>query len=753
MSDSAVTVVLWIAAVVLSLVSGLLVARSRQRLSATGILLLRGALLLLIAWLLWLACRSRKEKIVGKPVEVKEENVVLFLQDLSQSMAFMTAGGRSRGELAEEAWKDFRNLASLGPQPSKALRSRSTERSESGAISKIAVITRRMFFARNLVEERDSANIRPDATNMVRALTACLGREEVRAVVVVSDGASTDGAVPGHIVDWARNRDVQVYAVCAADPAGRIADAAVQRTDCPVTNPLRIDAHLTCGKRLSGQMGTLELVIDGQVRQTRRVGLRERASYQLKVPDLARGWHAYAVRVKVDHSEITTLNNVAYGVFRVAPAQMVLYLVGRPRPDHRQAVRVLRGLWPERLRVIYARPSGPAGSAGGRRPGETPSATEMNVRNVRLAILADVAPRDVPAPLRRAIDRGEVVSMILAGDNLGQWAGRGSGHVPLEGVGEVVQLAPGDTDRRGSGAVIATAAAEACGLARLKLDGMSLDYVHQADLRSPSEVLLWVKGPERTLPLLVVDRKVAPRCAVLLTDVAWKWALHPEPKVRAAYGDLWHGLTRWILVEDVATAPLDLSFAPDPKDADATLVRVALGSQSGAGGAGRNLPGSAARASVSDLRDVRLVIEDKGGKSTVRPRLKDGAYVFPYTCRKRPRVVWFQAFADLRGAELPSERKPLALPVSSMELLDTRPHPGRMMRYVPGKDHFAYWRDRAGVLKRALEIRASRPVEYRKSPEERKTGAEKALALVCFLVVACEWLIERRAYAAREASA
>ncbi|MHC4504291.1 MAG: hypothetical protein ACYTFI_13380 [Planctomycetota bacterium] len=735
MPDTAVTVGLWIAAAALSLVSGLLVARSRQRLSAAGILLLRGALLLLIAWLLWLACRSRKEKITSKPVVTEEENVVLFLQDLSQSMAFMTSGGRSRGELAEVAWKDFRELARKEPE---------------GGSPPARPVPRRMFFARNLVDERDSAKIRPDATNMVRALTACLGREEVRAVVVVSDGASTDGAVPGHIVDWARNRDVQVYAVCAADPAGRIADAAVQRTDCPVTNPLRIDAHLTCGKRLSGQMGTLELVIDGQVRQTRRVGLRERASYQLKVPDLARGWHAYAVRVKVDRPEITTLNNVAYGVFRVAPAQMVLYLVGRPRPDHRQAVRVLRGLWPERLQVMYARPlasSGPAGSASRRGPGEPLAAADMNVRNVRLAILADVAPRDVPAPLRRAINGGEVVSMILAGDNLDQWAGRGTGYVPLEGVGEVVQLAAGDTERHGSGAVIATAAGEACGLERLKLDGISLDYIHQADLRSPNEVLLRVKGPERTLPLLVVDRKVAPRCAVLLTDVAWKWALHPEPKVRAAYGDLWHGLTKWILVEDVATAPLDLSFAPDPRDADATLVRV--------------VPGSSAGASVSDLRDVRLVIEDKGGKSAARPsspkpvrlRLKDGAYVHPYTCRKRPRVVWFQAFAESKGGELRSERKPLALPVSSMELLDVRPHPDRMVRYVPGKDHFAYWRDRANVLKRALEIRASRPVEYRKSPEERKTGAEKALAVVCFLVVACEWLIERRAYAAREASA
>ena len=73
MPDTAITVGLWIAAVTVSLVSGLLVARSRQRLSATGILLLRGTLLLLIAWLLWLACRSKEEKIIGKPVVVEEE--------------------------------------------------------------------------------------------------------------------------------------------------------------------------------------------------------------------------------------------------------------------------------------------------------------------------------------------------------------------------------------------------------------------------------------------------------------------------------------------------------------------------------------------------------------------------------------------------------------------------------------------------------------------------------------------------------
>jgi hypothetical protein len=72
-----------------------------------------------------------------------------------------------------------------------------------------------------------------------------------------------------------------------------------------------------------------------------------------------------------------------------------------------------------------------------------------------------------------------------------------------------------------------------------------------------------------------------------------------------------------------------------------------------------------------------------------------------------------------------------------------------MMEYVTGEEYFAHWHDRARILGRAVQVAAEEPVEYRRSLEERKTGSELTLALVCFLVVACEWFIERRAYGGR----
>ncbi len=596
------------------------------------------------------------------------------------------------------------------------------------------VVLKRMLFAANLVDEGASAELKPEATYLAPALSACLGREKVRALVVVSDGASTDGPVPGHVTDWARNRGVPVHAICAADPAGRIVDVAVRRTDCPLTNPLRIDVRVTCEGPTAGG-ATLEFAVDGEVRGTRAVPLQETVDCQLEVPDSAKGWHSYAVKVKVNRPEITTLNNVAYGVFRVSPPSTILYLMGPPRPDNPQAIRILRGLWPERFRVTDVRdPTGLVRDSAGTDVGRL---RDINVRNVRLAILADVAPRDVPPRLLAAMDAGEVVSMVLAGNELRLWAERRSGHLPLASVGPIGEV---KGDESGSGEVFAEEAAGRCGLGEMNLDGVRLGHVQQAQPRASSEVLLRVRDDSRVRPLLVLDRAPAPRGIVLLTDVAWKWALHPEPAVRAAYGEMWTGLTKWILLEDEKEAPLDISFAQDPKDVDATLVRI---SPTG----GRTL---------GSLRDVRLVVElegeTHGEKESVRPRRGDGAYVYSYACPERPRVAWFQAFAFCEGSEVRSERRPLALPVFEMEFLDTSPHHERIEVVASGKERFAFWRDRGPVLERALEVRPERPVEYFRSPEARSARRELTLAIVCFLLVACEWFIERRAYAGKEAS-
>ncbi|MHC5056463.1 MAG: vWA domain-containing protein [Planctomycetota bacterium] len=715
MPDSTIALALLAAAFLLALLSGWRIAVARGPVSAVAVVVLRILVLGLVACLLGLVGSPREERIEGRPLAEEEERIVIFLQDRSLSMDFMTAEGRSRGELAEETWRDFAALASSSP-------------------GEAACEVERMLFAANLVDEDASAEIEPEATYLAPALSTCLGREKVRAVVVVSDGASTDGPVPGHVLDWARNRGVPVHAICAADPAGAISDVAVRRADCPLTNPLWIDVRVACEGPTAGD-ASLELSVDGEVRSTRTLRLQEMVDCQLEVPDLDKGWHSYACTVKVDRPEITTLNNVAHGVFRIAPAEEILYIMGPPRPDNPQTIRVLRGLWPERFNVTNVRdPNGFVRDSTG---AVVARLGDINVRNVRLAILADVAPRDVPPRLLAAMDAGEVVTVVLAGDELGPWAERRSGHFPIARVGPVREI---EGVESGSGEVLASSAAAKCGLGKLRLDGVRLGHVQEAEPRASCEVLLRVRDGTRDRPLLVLDRAPSPRGIALLTDVAWKWALSPEPAVRAAYGDMWTGLTKWVLIEDEKEAPLDLAFGQDPKDVDATLVRV---SPTG----GRTL---------ESLRDVRLVVELEGEadgkKESVRPRRGDGAYVFSYECPERPRVAWFQATALCEGAEVRSERRPLALPVFQMEFLDTRPHHGRIESVASGKDRFAFWRDRGPVLERALEVRVEKPFEYFRVPEERNARRELTLAVVCFLLVACEWFIERRAYAGKEAS-
>ena len=121
---------------------------------------------------------------------------IALLQDQSMSMDFQANRNVKRGQLAEQVVRQLKETLQEQNQQGRDLECET------------------LLFAANVVPPERESLLEPRATQLNSALTYALSQVPFDRLVVVSDGAATDGSVPPFILDWLGNR----LCMCEARP-------------------------------------------------------------------------------------------------------------------------------------------------------------------------------------------------------------------------------------------------------------------------------------------------------------------------------------------------------------------------------------------------------------------------------------------------------------------------------------------------------------------------------------------------------
>lgn len=665
----------------------------RRRGWGAGLLVgaLRLAMLAVLTWLFWLVFVAYERRESEQELDPRHQRRVVLLQDASASMDFLADAGRSRAAFAEDVWRLLQSetgrLSTLGTAPPEL---------------------QRYFFARNLVPEAERERLGRDGSQLGAAIAGLLARTPMEALLVVSDGAATDGAPPRYLVNWARNRHIGIYALCAAPEQGRSFDLLIARADCEPVNPERLQVEVSCfGQGEHRPVFVAE--VDGRPLLRLELEPRDRQTIPVPLPkDLATGWHEFAVRVLPVAGEITAANNLQRGIFRVLPANRALFLYSRPRLENTQLLRLLRQSQPDRIEALAVRDERLA---------------KLQPRDFRLLIVADLAPDQVPAAFLQAVREGKLALFVLAGERLGEWGALPGW--PLAGSGPRRSL-------QAAGEPLATLrinpAAAPPTLRRLAIDNLTGNLFYPAQPAPQAQAVLQLRLGETLHPLLVADDLAAPRRLVFLSDASWKWAVAPEPRLRQEYRQLWNGIFAWLLGDESGDNELELEFSPDSADPAATIVQAAPRDPQLAG----------------KLEAVRIEV-GPGPGATGLPLRADGAvyrgrFVPP---PERPAVFWFRGVARYADRELHSLRTPLLLQSSSAELLDTYLHPEKLSCLTADpRTQFGFYSERQALVQRLLRSLEHQPV--RREARLRNPSRELSLAAIVVILIGIEWFCERR---------
>jgi hypothetical protein len=670
-----------------ALVAFRIAAGSGRRGAAAILAALRGAALVAIALLIREVLLGWEEKTLETPPEGRPAEVIV-LQDGSASMDVTGVPGRSRRDLADSVWTEVRERSG-GPG---------------------AAAVRRYLFGGNVVEDGTAASPGSDASRLRHALTEVLSRKDLRSLLVVSDGATTDGLAPAYFLDWARNRDIRVSAICPSEPTLPFLDLAVGEAavDAEV-NPASVRARITKMGAVKGP-AVATVSVDGK-----EVGRIERAAEEsldvsFRLPPSEKGWHEYAVRVEPVEGEATDRNNSARGVFRTERWSAVL-VQGTPGME---VVQIGRFLVKELGEKILSIPAG--------RLAEKESA----LRDASLVILADVPLEKIPETLRKSLAEGDSPVLILGGDSLGGWAGLGLPGFPIARAGAVKFLGRDDGSAPLMAASPETERLDA--FRENRIEG-PVELVREATVAAKAEVVLGARSGGGVVPVLVADSLSEPHFVVLLAEATWKWALLPRPDARKAYRSLWTALIEWLRKKG--------------GDEQLLVLRARPGSEGEAEVEGWVAP--AGRRDGARLEGLRILVDGEARGIEPMPGGEGGRHPFRLRFEARPDggAVWLQALAELDGKEAASERVPVVLAGISAEFRDVRPAPETLERQTTGeKGTFSWYPDRAGVIDGLFRPEAARSERWKVRKRER--GREILLAGAAVLFLALEWWLERR---------
>ena len=620
----------------------------------------------------------------------KERQRVVVLHDRSASMASRD-GDRSRAALADEVWGDLTAAAGRSGRDVDVLR---------------------LLFGANVVGEDRADRLDSAATCMGKALPAALARVGTGAVLVLSDGAFTDGPVSPHLLQAALNRGTRVFAVCPVSSEEDTADAAVVQVLSAPVNPPRVSAVLSL-VGAGEHDATATLSVDGEDLRGAPVRLRSSGpeTLSLALPELDVGWHEFAVTVSALPRERALGNNLRRGVFEVVSRDHVLFVHGRPGREPSQLYRLLASRFGERLRLLSVFDPGGGG---------------VSERDCVLVILADVSPEQLPEEVLRIVRDGRKPCLFVAGTSLGDW----QSELPSF-LSRTSSPDPEDTEPLSQPFLVAAASDSGpTGFSTIADSALPVWLRTEFGPGDQGVSVLVARAADASFPVLVADSAETPLRVASLCPTTWKWALGPERPIQEGYSVFWGTVLDWLTQSVSGEWRLELSFVEMTDNGGGASVRVRP---------------RAGAVDVELSEPVSLSIEQGGEARSVRMAAapEDGAYAFRFVGGEPGEVVWFQARAQTRDGWVRSQRRPLLLEMAAAERAEGRPRLDLLAALVaePEED-MCRFPERHGLIERLLAEQTESPATGR--PERRKLP-ESFIAVAIALLLGFEWFVERRA--------
>jgi hypothetical protein len=668
------------------------VGRAGHRRAALLLPFLRLAAILLGAVLMWKVFLGRRSVPETLSAQSRGGASVLCLQDHSGSMDFPVAPGRTRSAIAGAV--------------ARRLENRARERLGRGAA------VEKRFFAMDVVSSGELESLDRGGTRLAHAVLTALVERPFDALLVLSDGASSDGSVPPTLHRALTARSIPVFAVLTAHARPEMFDVGVTALDCAARNP----AAATVSMRRIGEDApeTVPVVfgIDGRPLATNALARGVAAPLVFAMPEQERGWHYCSAAAAPLPGEMTARNNRAFREFYQDIPRHVLLVFDRPRRETVAWAGQIRRLYPDTTVAVAVNEMG---------------GLDLAADDLMLVVLSDVSPGRLPARWRQEVAAKRIPMLLLAGPAIQDWVRDGS----LDGL---VQEAPAVVRFREQGLAEATVQVGAAALAEDRdppdTEGLTVNILYSTTPAQGAEVVMEARGSKRRYPLLVSSGPGRPPLYAWLADTSWKWTVHFDPAVRARGAELMALVLESISGREFRRFGLKVGVASRPSETEAVLEIEA-----------------APQSTESDaLRDVRLDVRVGEEETVLKARRGEGGR---WSCRvtlpRVPLVAWARGrAASSDGGTLESEWRPVLPPPTVREFADPRPRPDLLLAAAAARERFAGFERSDAVIARLLDSIADRG-EKPRTRKERHLTAEALLGLLILLLLGTEWFIERRA--------
>ncbi|NQZ68014.1 MAG: hypothetical protein HRT89_08085, partial [Lentisphaeria bacterium] len=531
------------------------------------------------------------------------------------------------------------------------------------------------------------------------SVSRSISRLPMDALVVISDGISTDGPVPDHILNWAVNRGVPIFSYCPVTGTGGNFDVILDKTICKKSNPREISAVIKLKGRESVNLKAI-LYIDNKKVASQELELKKKQNVSFPLKRQLIGWHDYRVEVEAVSGELTVLNNQQSGIFHVNPPSKILLVYFMPSVELRLLSQYLRGILDERFEIAAA-----------------DELEDFKVEECGLLIALDLDFKKLPKNYQQAINGKRLNSLLISGRRTKNWE-KIAGY-PVRRFHGIRNLYK---EKRGYARVQTAGAFASSNFKYLK----SLFFTHVQRNNSAVE-LLTLKQSDRFYPFLLADKKEMANYMVLLGNSSWKWGGHPDEKVRKEYHLFWKQIMDWALGESDKKNELLVDYA---------LIK---------GSTHRFYIDHKNSEKTKKLKDVILTYRESASTEEIelKTTFLDGRWYADYPGNVNiSKVVWVKAKAIYDGETKISSKRPYLMRVNNREFLNSFPQVSYMKRLATDDGHFANVETSAQLIKKIAAHfgKAAKSIQVRK----RKPTIEYLLTLAIVIMYCLEWFFERR---------
>lgn len=479
------------------------------------------ALLLLRATLLAALLLAVANPAVRRSARVARQSEVLILLDASASMALPGTGTTTRWQEAQTALQHIRT-----PQ--------------SGAAARVST---RVFSAGMLADQTSAAPV-GDTTDLALALQQLSAVRSPASIVVVSDGAQTQGDA-ARAANRLRQRGVTVHAV-GVGPTDPPPDGAILSVQAPLRVPERTAFTISVNVSVPATSSRRELLVSRADEVVRRVPVapdEPPTSVKASLPGLPAGTHLFTVSLPAVPGEATATNNQRSFFVEVVRDQLKLSVVaGSPSQEFANLRRVLADLPRTNLRSWASLSAGRylVQTAGTSRPGTLSWSTVLS--GCHVLVLADVEQRDTDAAaIRRFVREGGALALLggRRGLSSGDWRDLAA---VSGGPYQDVPTGTGTPDAATRlGGELLQAIGRSAWQAAPHLAGTNAISAVNPD----AEVVLRTRDGK---PLLATRPYGLGRCLALATDGTYRWVLSPDADEdsRRLHRLFWTQLVAWL---------------------------------------------------------------------------------------------------------------------------------------------------------------------------------------------------------------